>query len=145
MSLAHFGTGQLVMDSIFSGCFLNPLRGDNETTKVDARHRDEGLRPFGEELLGAEFGEDQAEVSLVVDFGARMNDDVVNVNRAELVILLEQEIHGSLKCGGRVTEAKGHGAELERAVAGLEGGAFAVLGNDLDLVEPRPEVHFDEH
>ena len=30
-------------------------------------------------------------------------------------------------------------------VAGLEGGAFAVLGDDLDLVEPRPEVHFGEH
>ena len=49
----------------------------------------------------------------MVDFCARMDDDVVNVNSAELVILLEQEVHGSLKSGGRVTEAKGHDAELE--------------------------------
>ena len=84
-------------------------------------------------------------MSLVVDLGARMNDDVVNVNSTELVILLEQEIHGSLKCGGRVAAAKGHDAELEGAIAGLEGGAFAVLGDDLYLVEARTKVHLCEH
>ena len=129
----------------FLGMFLNPLRGDNETAEIDARHREEALRPLSEELFGAEFGKDQAEMSLVVDFSARMDDDVVNVNRAELVILLEQEIRGSLECGGRVTEAKGHDAELEGAIAGLEGGAFAVLGDDLDLVEARTKVHLSEH
>ena len=61
------------------------------------------------------------------------------------MILLEKEIHRPLEGGGRVAEAKGHDAELEGAVAGLEGGAFAVLGDDLNLVEPRPEVHFGEH
>ena len=47
-------------------------------------------------------------MTLVVDLSARMNDDVVNVNSAELVILLEQEVHGSLKGGGCVTEARWH-------------------------------------
>ena len=74
-----------------------------------------------------------------------VDDDVVDADGAELVILLEKEIHSPLESGGRVAEAKGHDAELEGAVAGLEGGAFSVLGNDLVLVEPRPEVHFDEH
>ena len=60
-------------------------------------------------------------------------------------MLLEKEIHGPLRCGWRVAETKGHDAELEGAVAGLKSGAFGVLGDDLDLVEPRPEVHFGEH
>ena len=81
----------------------------------------------------------------MVCLGARMNDDVVDVDSAELVKLLEKEVHSPLECGGRVAEAKGHDAKLEGAVAGLEGGAFAVLGDDLDLVEPRSEVHFGEH
>ena len=45
-------------------------------------------------------------MSLVVGLGAGVDDDVVDVDGAELVILLEKEIHGSLKCGGRVAEAK---------------------------------------
>ena len=81
----------------------------------------------------------------MVGLGAGVDDDVVDVDCAELVILLEEEIHGPLEYGGRVAEAKGHDAELEGAVAGLEGGAFAVLGDDLDLVEPRPDVQFGEH
>ena len=46
---------------------------------------------------------------------------------------------------GGVAEAKRHDAELERSAAGLEGGAFTVLGDNLDLVEARPEVHLGEH
>ena len=125
MSLAHLGMGQLVMDSIFSGCFSIPSA---ETTKPQKS-----------------MGEDQAEMLLVVGLGAGVDDDVVNVDGAELVILLEEEIHGPLEGGGRIAEGKWHDAELEGAVARLEGGAFAVLGDDLDLVEPRPEVHFGEH
>ena len=81
----------------------------------------------------------------MVGLGAGVDDDVVNVDCAELVILLEKEIHSPLESGGRVAEAKGHDAELEGAIAGLEGGAFAVLGDDLDLVEARTEVHLSEH
>ena len=64
----------------------------------------------------------------MVRHGVGVDDDVVNVDGAELVILLEKEIHGPLECGGRVVEVKGHDAELEATVAGLKGGAFAVLG-----------------
>ena len=81
----------------------------------------------------------------MVGFGRGVDDDVVDVDGAELVILLKKEINGPLESGGRVAEGKGHDAELEGAVAGLEGSAFSVLGDDLDLVEPRPEVHFGEH
>ena len=66
----------------FLGLFLDPVRGDNETTKVNARHREEALRPLGEELFGAEFGEDQAEVSLVVGLGVGVDDNVVDVDGA---------------------------------------------------------------
>ena len=145
MSLAHLGVAQLVMDSILSGCFSIP---NTETTKPQKSMCGMAKRQFdllAKNFFCAEFGEDQAEMSLVVDLSARMNDDVVDVNSAELAILLEQEIHGPLEGGGRVAEAKGHDAKLERAVAGLEGGAFAVLGDDLDLVEARTKVHFGEH
>ena len=37
------------------GLFLNPLRGDNETAEVDARHGEDALRPLGEEFFCAEF------------------------------------------------------------------------------------------
>ena len=68
--LGAFGDGPIGDGLGFLGLYLNPLRGDNETTKVNARHREEALRPLGEELFGAEFAKDQAEMSLVVDLGA---------------------------------------------------------------------------
>jgi len=49
----------------------------------------------------------------VAGFRVGVDDDVVDVDGAELVILLEKEIHGPLECGGRVAEAKGHDAELD--------------------------------
>ena len=97
----------------FLGLFLNPKRGDNETAETNARHGEEALRPLGEEFFSAEFGKHQAEVLLVVGLGAGVDDDVVNVDSAELVILLEKEIHCPLESGGRVAEAKWHDAELE--------------------------------
>ena len=143
--LGAFWDGTISDGLGFLRLFLNPKRGDNEIAEIDARHCAEALRPLGEEFFSAEFGKHQAEVLLVVGLGAGVDDDVVDVDCAELVILLEKEIHSPLESGGRVAEAKGHDAELEGAIAGLEGGAFAVLGDDLDLVEPRPEVHFGEH
>ena len=126
--LGAFGDGPIGDGLDFLGLFLNPKRGDNKTAEIDARHGEQALRPLGEELLCAEFCKHQAEVSLVVGLGAGVDDDVVDVDGAEFVILLEKAIHGPLEGGGRVAQAKGHCAELEGAVAGLEGGAFAVLG-----------------
>ena len=91
--LGAFGGGPIGDGLDFLGRFLNPLRGDNETAEVYARHGEEALRPLGEEFLRAEFGEDQAEVSLVVGLGAGVDDGVVDVDCAELEILLEKEIH----------------------------------------------------
>ena len=72
----------------------------------------------------------------MVGFGRGVDDDIVDVDGAEGRELLEQEAHCPLeRCGG-VADAKWHDAELERSVAGLEGGAFTVLGDNLDLVEP---------
>ena len=62
MSLTHLGGGQIGDGLDFLGLLLNPLRGDNETAEVYARHGEEALRPLGEKLFCAEFDKHQAEV-----------------------------------------------------------------------------------
>ena len=127
------------LDSL--GLFLSPRRGEKTLCGTAKKH----LSILAGKKFVAEFGEEQVEVSLVAGFSGRVDNDIVDADGAELVILLEKEIHCPQDSGGRVAEAKGHAAELEGVIAGLEGGALAVLGDDLDLVEPTPEVHFGEH
>ena len=64
----------------------------------------------------------------MVGFGHGVDDDVVDVDGAEGVVLLEEEVRRPLEGRGSVAEVKGHDAELEGAVAGLEGVAFSVRG-----------------
>ena len=86
MSLAPFWDGPIGDGLDFLGLFLNPKRGDNETAEIDARHGEEALRPLGEELFCSEFGEDQAEVSLVVGFYVGVDDDVVDSWRRRFMV-----------------------------------------------------------
>ena len=74
-----------------------------------------------------------------------VDDDVINVDLAKLVELLEKEVRGPLERRGCVAQPEGHDAELEGTITGLEGSSFAVFGYHLNLVEPAAQVHFGEH
>ena len=45
-------------------------------------------------------------MSLMVGFGGGVGDDVVKVDGTELVVLLEEEIHGPLEGSGHVAEGE---------------------------------------
>ena len=92
--------------------FFDARRGDNKTAEVDAGHREEAFGPFGVEFFGAKLGQDQAEVSLMVGFGRGVDDDVVDVDGAEGVVLLEEEVQRPLEGRGGVAGAEGQDAEL---------------------------------
>ena len=78
----------------------------------------------------------------VVLHGFGVDHDVINIDLAEAMELLQQGIHGSLKRRWRITQAEGHHAILERDPPGLDGRALPVFLENQDLMEHTAQIHF---
>ena len=75
-------------------------RGDNKTAEVDAGHREKAFGPFCEEFFGAKLVENQSEVALMVGFVRGVGDDIVDIDSAEGLELLQEEVHRPLEGRG---------------------------------------------
>ena len=111
--------GGLLLTIIVAIAIFAPMLGTVDPTALAPARRTRAPNAqywFGTDMLGRDvysrvlYG---ARVSLIVGFSVGVDDNVVDVDGAELVLLLEEEVHGPLECGGGVAEAKRHDAELE--------------------------------